>query len=463
MKSRFSLCCGALALTACSLTPEYQAPQINAPQQWQQAAPATQDVHINADWWKQFNDEVLTQLVEESLRSNRDLAIAAARILQAQAQAGISASALAPQISANTGAQTGTLATGDTSRYNAVSATGNISFELDLWGKLRSANDADRARVLSSEFSRQALQLSLTAQVATAYFQLRMLDKQSEIAKINLQAQEDSLRLTQRRFEGGLASEADFAQAKAQVDSTRASIPELQRQSAILQNQISILLGRNPGDIPRGKLIGELALLGVVPGGLPSQLLTHRPDILAAEYQLRASNADIGAARAAFLPSISLSAMAGAESGQLSSLTRGGSGIWSAGFGLTQPIFNAGRLSNQLEAAKAAQQEQVLTYQKTVQIAFREVEDGLVNVRLFRAQVNDKRSRVDNLKTAHKIAGLRYKEGLTSFLDVLDAQRSQLQAELDLAAIEFQQLSALVELYKALGGGWESRKSNPTS
>lgn len=445
----------ALQLGACSMIPQFEQPKVDAPSEWRDPQASEETMAVNTAWWDLFDDPVLSRLVNTALSNNRDMAIAATRVLQAQAQAGISQGARLPQISGGLGAQTGRNISGTTS--DTFSANASVSFELDLWGKLKSASEADRAKLLVSQYTQQALRISLASQVASAYFQLRALDRQLEIARISLTAQEESLRLTQRKFEGGISSGSDVAQAQAQVENTRASIPELQRQIALQQNLLSLLQGNPPGDIERGKPIEALVQGGQVPAGLPSQLLLQRPDILAAEYQLRAANADIGAARAAFFPSISLTGAAGSQSGVLSNLAQGGTSIWSAGFGLTQPIFMGGKLKNQLAAAEARQQEQVLNYQKTVQTAFREVEDGLVSVRLLRAQVGDKQQRAQSLKTAEKIATLRYKEGMTSFMDVLDAQRNQLQAELDMVTVQSQQLVYLVGLYKALGNGWDPK------
>jgi len=404
---------------------------------------------------------VLNQLIDTALAENKDMKVAYARIEQARAQLGITGAQRYPQISGNASDQHSMRSTeaaprlpGDRHSEDAKATLG-VSYELDLWGRLRNASDAAREKLLSSEYSQQALRISLESQVATAYFKLLALDRQLDIARINLATQEETLHMTQRRFEGGVASGYDYAQARAQTQQTRTTIPDLERQITLQQNALSILLGRNPGPITRGRSIDTLSGDFEVPAGLPSQLLERRPDILSAEAQLRAANANIGAARAAFFPKISLTGAAGYESSALHTLGDPGSAVWSLAAGLAQPIFTGGQLKNQLRQAEASEREMVANYQKTVQTAFRETEDGLVNLRKTREQIDGKRQRAAALAEAQHISFLRYHEGLTSFMDVLDAERNQLQAELDVVNLQNQQLAYTVSLFAALGGGWE--------
>ncbi|WP_374511506.1 efflux transporter outer membrane subunit [Niveibacterium sp.] len=460
-KTRFVTIPLLLSLAACNMAPVYVRPDVEAPPQWGQAESASaQSTAVANEWWKLFGDDVLNQLIATALAENKDMKVAYARIEQARAQLGITDAQLYPQVTGGFSEQRTMRSTeaapklpGDRHGEDAKATLG-VSYELDLWGRLRNASDAAREKLLSSEYSQQALRISLESQVATAYFKLLALDRQLEIARINLATQEETQHMTQRRFEGGVASGYDFAQARAQTQQTRSSIPDLERQITLQQNALSILLGRNPGPVPRGRNIDTLTTDFDVPAGLPSQLLERRPDVLAAEAQLRSANANIGAARAAFFPKISLTGATGYESSDLHKLGDPGSALWSLAAGLAQPIFMGGQLKNQLRQAEASEREMVANYQKTVQIAFRETEDGLVNLRKTREQVDSKRQRATALSEAQHISFLRYQEGLTSFMDVLDAERNQLQAELDVVNLQNQQLAYTVSLFAALGGGW---------
>ncbi|WP_417069889.1 efflux transporter outer membrane subunit [Niveibacterium terrae] len=451
----------SLVLGACSLTPEYVRPDVNAPGVWSQANHDTTQAET-AQWWKQFGDPVLDQLITTALAENKDMKIAVSRIEEARAQLGITEAQNLPQVSAQLGSQKsmssdqiyGKLPIPRKSETDQLVL--GASYEVDLWGKLRNASAAAREKLFASAYNREALRISLVSQVATGYFHLRTLDRQLEISRINLATQKETEKLTLKRFEGGIASAYDYSQAKAQTALTETSLPELERQIILQQNALSILLGRSPGPIPRGRKITELTQDITVPAGLPSQLLERRPDVLAAEAQLRAANANIGSARAAFLPRISLTASGGYESHDLHALSDPGAAMWNLAAGLTQPIFAGGALKNQLRQAEASQREMVATYQKTAQTAFREAEDGFANLRLTRAQTDGKQARAASLAAALRIAKLRYNEGLNSFMDLLDAERTQLQAELDVATQLNQQLSATVNLFAALGGGWDA-------
>lgn len=462
-KTSFAILPLLLSLTACNMAPVYLRPDVEAPPQWGQAehTGARSEAAVPSEWWKLFGDDALNQLIDTALAENKDMKVAYARIEQARAQLGITDAQRYPQVTGGLSdqhtmrsAEAAPRLPGDRHGED-IKATIGVSYELDLWGRLRNASDAAREKLLSSEYNQQALRISLESQVATAYFKLLALDRQLEIARRNLATQEETLHMTQRRFEGGVASGYDYAQARAQTQQTRSSIPDLERQITLQENALSILLGRNPGPVPRGRSIDTLTADLDIPPGLPSQLLERRPDILAAEAQLRAANANIGAARAAFFPKISLTGATGYESSALHTLGDPGSALWSLAAGLAQPIFMGGQLKNQLRQAEASEREMVATYQKTVQTAFRETEDGLINLRKTREQADSKRQRATALGEAQHISFLRYQEGLTSFMDVLDAERNQLQAELDVVTLQNQQLAYTVSLFAALGGGWE--------
>lgn len=450
-----------LLLGACSLTPDYRRPDVGTPQQWALADNDAPEA-LHSAWWKLFGDPVLDQLIATALAENKDMLIAVSRIEEARAQLGLSEAQAMPQLGLGLSSQKamtsdqiyGKLPMARTSETDQLALS--ASYVLDLWGQLRNANASAREKLFANAYNREALRLSLEAQVASGYFHLRALDRQLEIARINLATQKETEKLTLKRFEGGLASAYDYSQARAQTAQTETSLPELERQIILQQNALSILLGRNPGPIPRGRDITALSRDVTVPAGLPSQLLERRPDVLAAEAQLRAANANIGAARAAFFPKITLTAVGGYESHELHALSDPGAAMWKLAAGLTQPVFMGGALRSQLRQAQAGQREMVANYQKTAQSAFREAEDGFANLRLTRDQTEGKRSRADSLGIALRIAKLRYDEGLSSFMDLLDAERVRLQAELDVVTLQNQQLSATVSLFTALGGGWDA-------
>jgi multidrug efflux system outer membrane protein len=327
------------------------------------------------------------------------------------------------------------------------------AWEIDLWGKLRRATEAARADLLSTEEARQSVILSLVSAVANGYISLRDFDKQLEVARQTAKAREESYKLFKLRYEGGVISELELNQVKSEYEQALATIPQIEKQVAFQENGLSVLIGRNPGPIFRGKNMDEL-VLPAVPAGLPSDLLTKRPDIRQVEQSLVAANARIGVARAQYFPSISLTGLFGWSSSDLSNLFKGVSNVWSWGGSLTAPIFTGGAIMGQEKAAEAIQQQALFNYQKTVQGAFREVEDALVDQKRTREQLEAQKRQVDALKEYARIARLRYENGYTSYIEVLDAERSLFSAELQYAQTQGILFQALVNLYKAVGGGW---------
>ena len=449
----------AAALSACTIGPDYRRPETTAPAAWRAGTtPASESA--DALWWEQFQDAALTSLVRGALANNKDLRIATARVDQAFAQYGITRSALFPQVDADAsaGRQRSSLngpvpvAPGHPT-LNDYQVALSASFEIDVWGRLRRASEAARAGVLASEEGRRTVVLTLVSTVANGYIQLRALDRQLEIALQTSQSLGEAARLQRVRFEGGAVPESDYRQAESQYETAAAQVPELERLVARQENFISVLLGGNPGPISRGRTIDAL-LFPALPSGLPADLLERRPDIRQAEQNLVAANADIGVAKAAYFPRISLTALLGIESGELSNLFKGPSRTWSYGAGVSLPIFNGGRVRNQVAQAEALQREALSSYRQSVIFAFQDVENALVDRAKF-AQTREVQARnVAALQRFRDLAALRYREGATLYLEVARAEESLFSAQLAYVATQSQLFQSYANLYKAMGGGW---------
>ena len=435
---------------------DYRRPDVTVPPGWRMINGDPTAV-INEQWWSQFNDSHLDRLIEIALAENLDVASAVARVEEARALVDVSRE-LFSQVgaSADAGRSRSSIGTtplpGVSLTNNFYSAVLDASFELDLWGRLRRATEAARAVLLSTEYAAQVVRLALVSQVAQSYFDLRNLDLQLDIARGTLASREEALRLVTKRFEGGVVSELDLRQAESEAAVAAAAVPNLEQQIVQRENELSILLGRNPEDITRGRGIFESAI-PEVPVGLPSTLLVRRPDILAAEESLVAANARVGAARAAYFPRLFLTGLLGVESTDLSDWLNGGSRVWQIAGGLTAPIFTAGRLGAEVETATAQQQQALYDYLRTIQTGLREVEDSLIATRKIREQQAAQDRQVQALQRTLRLATLRYENGYSSFLEVLDAQRSLFSAELQQVQLQRARLGAIVNLYKALGVG----------
>ena len=447
-------------LTGCMVGPDYKRPAIDNPATWRLEEQAAKDT-ANTTWWHQFNDPVLNQLIDEALKQNLDLKIATARVEEYVGRYWVGRSSLFPQIGAN-GEAGRNRASGEGAApispqmenpadfYQGVFSG---SWEIDLWGKLRRTTEASRAELLATQEARQGVILSLVSAVADGYIALRDLDKQLEVAIQTAKSREESYNLFKLRFEGGVISELELNQVKSEYEQALATIPQIKKLIVFQENALSQLLGRNPGPITRGKIMDELVLPSV-PAGLPSDLLEKRPDIRQAEQILIAANARIGVARAQYFPTISLTGLFGWASVDLSRLITGSAQVWSWGGTLTAPIFTGGRIKGQVKAAEAIQQEALFGYQNTIKTAFREVEDALVNQRRTREQLEAQQRQVEALREYARFARLRYENGLTSYIEVLDAERSLFAAELGYAQTQGILFGSLVNLYKAMGGGW---------
>ena len=400
----------------------------------------------------------MQELIREALAQNYDVRIAAARVLQAQALLGITRADQFPTITGGASSSNERLpATRITPAFETSPSQVNLSlfWELDFWGKFRRATEAARATLLAAEWGRKAVMSSLVSNVASAYFQLLELDLEMEISRRTLGSRRESLRLVEVRARGGTTSLLDVRQSEQLVYTAAAAIPDLERRTEQQENLISVLLGKNPAPVTRGKPLVENSLLPVVPAGLPSSLLERRPDIQSSEQQLVAANARIGVAKAAYFPQITLTAVGGYQSPALTNLFTGPAGLWSFGGQLLQPIFTGGRIRSNVRLTEAQQQETVLVYQQSIQQAFREVSDSLVAYRKNQEFRSQEELLTNSAQDATRLANMRYQGGVTSYLEVLDSDTRYFDAQLSLAQAQLNERLAMVQLYNALGGGWQ--------
>jgi outer membrane protein, multidrug efflux system len=456
-------------MTGCTVGPNYHRPAVQVPQTFRapDPLPAPQaESFADLKWWEVFRDADLQQLVRTALQQNYDLQDAVARVEAARANLGITRSDQFPQVGASGAVQFTRLSrdgsfalprsfVGSQNRNWGEASLNLLSFEVDLWGRLRRATEAARANLLSAEENRKAVVTTLVSDVATAYFTLRELDYELEISTRTLATRRESLQLTRLRQGGGVATLLDLRQAEQLVGTAAETIPTLQQQIEQTENQVSLLLGKNPGDVIRQGKFNEELFPPEVPAGLPSALLERRPDIRAAEQNLIAANAQIGVARAAYFPQLSLSGILGGQSTQLSSLFSGPHSAWSFVPQLTQPIFTAGRLRSNVKLAEAQRDSALVQYQRTIQTAFTEVSNALIAHQRVRESRVQQQALVAILEDRKRLAYSRYVGGVDTQLNALDADRDLLQAELDLRQIRLNELLSVVQLYKALGGGWE--------
>jgi multidrug efflux system outer membrane protein len=450
-------------MCGCAVGPNYKKPTVNTPGVYRGLTPeeaARSDVKSFADekWWDVFQDEQLKDLIRTALQQNYDLRLAATRILQARAQLGITRADQFPTISGQAGAvneripQQKGLPVIETS---AAQVGLGLDWELDFWGRFRRATEAARANLVATEWARREIITELVANVSGAYFRLRALDLQLEISRRTLATRQDSLRLTQLLAQGGATSMLDVRQAEQLVFTAGSEVPSLEQQIEQQENLISILLGNNPGSIPRGRKLTEQERPPTVPAGLPSSLLERRADIRQTEELLIAANAQIGVARAAYFPQIALTASSGYQSSALTSLFSGPAGMWNFGTALAQPIFTAGRLRSNVRLAEAQREQALLFYQQTIQGAFRDVSDALIAYRKTQEFREQQQLLVDSAKDATRLSQMRYSGGVASYLEVLTNDTNYFSGELGLVQAQLDELLAFVQLYKSLGGGWE--------
>ena len=449
-------------LTGCTVGPNYKRPTIAAPDAYRgltpDAAPQTTASIADEKWWTVFEDQQLQALIRKAIVQNYNVRIAAARVLQAQAALGITRADQFPVIYG--GASAASTRIPRTKLLSATNTSSNqvnlsLSWELDFWGKFRRATESARANLLATEWGQKAVIWSLVSNVASAYFQLLELDAEMQISRNALTSRNESLRLVRIRESGGTTSMLDVRQSEQLVYAAVENIPNLERSIEQQENLISILLGDNPEPITRGKPLVENHFPPIVPAGLPSSLLERRPDLQSAEQQLVAANAQIGVAKAAYFPAITLTAVAGYQSTALTNLFTEPAGFWSFGGQLVQPIFTAGKLRSNVRLTEAQQQEAVLFYQQSIQQAFREVSDSLIGYRKNQEFLAQQELLTAAAEDAVRLANLQYSGGVTSYLEVLDSDTRHFNAEIALAQAQLSERLALIQLYNALGGGWQ--------
>ncbi|MBN8547848.1 MAG: efflux transporter outer membrane subunit [Deltaproteobacteria bacterium] len=449
-------------LSACAVGPDYKRPEVDLPATWRVEIKDASSI-ADVSWWEEFHDPELTQLITTALQNNNDLRIAAARVERYFALYGIARSNFFPQVNSDasyarqrfskqTLPETGDLMNGTERDYYV--AEGTLSWEIDLWGKIRRSTEAARADIMSQEAARRGVILTVVTNVAIEYATLRDLDQRLAIAKSTLESRRHSLQLAQDRVNAGTASELDLRQAESDMYAVQASIAPLEFQIAQSENLLSILVGSNPGPIRRGKPIGALMPTGAIPVSLPSSLIDQRPDVIQAEEALRGANARIGVAKAAFFPSLSLTGLFGFVSTDLSEWIRSDSRQWQYGPNVSLPIFNAGKIGNQVRVAEADTEQAVANYKAVILNALREVENALIGFQKTRQQIDAQTKQVGALQQYLQLSQQRYDEGQSSYLEVLDAQRNLFSAQLGLAQTEGLQVGLYIGLFRALGGGW---------
>src|ERR1700675_339768 len=453
---------GSAMLVGCMVGPKYHRPAVQTPAAFRDLSenPQLQSQtasYADLPWWQVFQDPKLQELIRTALKQNYDLQLAAERINAARAQLAVTRSSLFPQVSGNANFNGGKENL-EQSRYNFLTLTADAAFQLDFFGKLRRATEAARAQLLATEDARQVVVLTLVSDVASDYFTLLQLDLQLKITRETVNTQTDSVKLTKLRLEHGVATKLDVLQAQQVLDTANAQIPDLERQIAQEEDALSILLGNYPQDIARGIPLIEQTLPPEVPAGLPSSILERRPDIREAEQILVAANANIGVAKAQFFPQISLTGSGGGSFGRsstFSSLMSSEIGIWSYGAQVSQPIFTGGALRGNLRLAKSQHQQALISYRQAIQRAFGDASDALIGYQKNHEVRVRQEQTVADLQESVRLSIMRYRGGTTTYLEVLDGQRSLFSAELVLAQARGTEYQSLVQLYRALGGGWQ--------
>jgi outer membrane protein, multidrug efflux system len=458
----------AAAASGCMVGPDYKRPLVDPPAAFRTAdagnqaapsgTPAAAASLADQQWSQVFEDETLQTLIRTALEHNYDVQIAAARILEAQAQLGVTRADQFPNVSAgvNVLGERPSVALGfPSTNLGAIEIQASAAWELDFWGKYRRATESARAQLLASQWAQRAVVTTLISQVSSGYFGLRALDLELDISKRTLQSRLESLQLANVRESGGVTSLLDVRQAEQLVYGATSEIASLERQIAQQENFLSVLLGGFPGPVARGLALTDQPHQPEVPAGLPSALIERRPDVQRAEQELVAANAQIGVARAAYFPDIALTGQGGFESRALSALFSATNIIWSAAATATQPVFTAGRTKSRVAIAEARRDEATIAYQQTVRQSFREVSDALIGYQKTREAGSQLALLTESARDARRLAQVRYEGGVTSYLEVLDADTRLFAAEIGLAQSQLNELSALVEIYRALGGGWQ--------
>ena len=457
---RLTMIAAALTLAGCAIGPDYVRPATPLPANYAEATGSEQTT-VNARWWTLFDDATLDQLVDKALQNNADLRQAIARVEQADAVAREAGASFFPEITGNAGGSN-TQASTKTAIYNSAlprirnsrSASLSTSYELDLWGRVRRANEAAKASQLATAYARDSVRLSVAGLVTATYLGLRAADAQLQTTAATLKSREESLRLVNTRIAAGLSAPVDGLQAATALSAAQAQQAELTRQRALAEHQLALLTGDPSLKLAAGDL-RNLPLPPQPPAGLPADLVAARPDIRQAEQELVAANAGIGIAKAGYFPRLSLTASLGSESKALSDLFSAGSGTWALGLGALMPILDFGRTSARVDQAKAVNQQSLIAWQNALEVAYKEVRDALVSLREDATADAAQQSRVDNAARVLAIVEKRYAAGHAGYLEVLDAQRSHNDAAIAAISARQARLIASVDLFKALGGGWQ--------
>lgn len=447
----------SLLLSSCAMGPNYERPKIETADNFRMAEIEGESI-ANLPWWELLHDEQLQLLIRQALAENKDLKQAVASMEEFQARIFMARSDFLPgiNVSANApafGTLGGFVVPGFPTPFSYF-GQGTLNWEIDIWGRVRRANEAARADLLAREENRRAVVLTLVSGVAQSYFDLLQLDMQLEITRRTLLSWEETVALSQHRLRGGVISRLDADQFEAERANVSARLAEIERQVIQKENELNVLLGKNPAPISRGRLLTDQVILLEVPAGLPSDLLQRRPDILQAEQALAAATARIGMTKAARFPRITLTGLLGVASPRLANLLTSGSEFGMGGVGLAGPLLNAQTLGHEQRAFEAQSRRVLAQYEQTILVAFKEVEDSLVAVRTAKNQRKAQQEQVDALRSALQIANLRHQAGITSHLEVLVAKRSLFSAETALTSAHRLHLVSVVQLYKALGGGW---------
>ncbi|ETD73128.1 multidrug transporter [Pelistega indica] len=460
---RISLLTSSVFLAACNLAPKYETPVSPIAQDSYKYAHESGRTAADIGWENFFYDQRLKALIPIALENNRDLRIAIKNVEAAKAQYGITQSSLFPNIGLS-GSESAQKLPADLSqtgsRYLSRSYQAGIglnSFELDFFGKIRNQTEAALESFYATEQAQRTAYISVVTTLANTYFSLRSLEEMEQLYKDTIASYQASYQLTNARFKAGVASMLDVNQAKSSLESAKASLAQLQRSKEQTKNSLEVILGQEmPASLPKAAPFGSDVMLDTIPAGLPSDLLTRRPDIMADEHNLKAANANIGAARAAFFPSISLTAMFGVASAQLGHLFNSGQEMWSFAPSISLPVFTAGSLQGSLDVAKIRKDIQVATYEKDIQTAFQEVNDALIGVKTYKDQLNALRSQTSAAEQSLKLSTMRYKSGIDSFLQVQSAQVTVLTVKQNFLSVGLESLQNKIALYKALGGGWSA-------
>jgi outer membrane protein, multidrug efflux system len=453
MRRPLLIACIAVVSTGCAVGPNYKRPDVPAPPQFRAAEGQPSQASLgDAKWFDLFQDDILRGLIQESLRANYDIRIAAQRVLEGEGQLSVTRSALFPQFGAHAEAQR----TGVNAPIQSWgSLFGTASWEIDLFGKLRRATEASRADLLALQENQKAIMQTLVAEVASAYFDLREYDAELEYVRASIKTRRASVQLVAARVQGGVSNALELDQSKTLVSTAEANAALLEKSQEQTENLINYLLGKQPGPVARGKSLVDQPLPPQIPAGLPSALLERRPDVRQAEQQLIAANARVGVAKAAFYPSINLTAAGGYQTTDLLGIVSKAGGAYTMGGFVDLPIFDAGRRAGNYKTAKAQREELLIGYQKAINGAFQDVSDALIGYQKTKEYNASQKVLTDTLRDQSQLASKRYEGGVSSYLEVLDTERQRLSAEQQLAQADRDVLTSLVQVYKALGGGWQ--------